>query len=167
MNEDQLFSNEPDSRVVDHTGELAKTLGLSDLAFADLFGANWRAAPGPQWHDYDSDPSGGEGIPATPWMLAGDPPHLMVRVFHHGVFLAVPEGDWSGGSHGLIYRPGEERYLSKREFEHATAHVAQMLCIRREEFRYCRYCREHTPPELRRQDDVCMGCATAWRGLVY
>jgi len=44
--------------------------------------------------------------------------------------------------------------------------VGELLKRRRSGFRYCRYCRQVTPPELR-DGDSCMGCASRWEGVVY
>ena len=101
------------------------------------------------WHDYDSDPSGGCGLPVTPWMIAGEPPQLMIRVFDHGVFVAEPEGQWQG-TRGLEYHPGMQRYLARDEFAaRGQETVAEMLKRRLRTLRYCRFCRHPTPPELR------------------
>ncbi|GAA2147107.1 hypothetical protein GCM10009844_24000 [Nocardioides koreensis] len=157
-----------DEMAQDRTGELAEILGMPARDFAELFGAGWTENDGPVWHDYDSDPSGGGGLPVTPWMIAGDPPQLMIRVFHHGVFLAQPEGEWRHGSHGLEYRPGLQRYLPSDEFgTRGPEMIGELLRRRRRTFRYCRFCRGLTPPELRIDKDVCMGCGTEWYGVVY
>lgn len=150
------------------TAELAERLEMPLLEFAELFGAGWVENEGPVRHDYDSDPSGGDGMPVTPWMIAGEPPQLMIRVFHHGVFVAEPEGQWRHGSHGLEYHPGMQRYLARDDFAtRGQETVAEMLKRRQRTFRYCRFCRHPTPPELRFEKEVCMGCATEWYGVVY
>lgn len=151
----------------DLSEDLARTLGMEVLDFIELFGAGWIENAGPVWHDFDSDPSGGEGYEVTPWMIAGEPPQLMIRVFDHGVFIAEPEGEWRG-SHDLTYRPGMQRYLGREEFStRAVAATAEMLRRRRRTFRYCRHCRSLTPPELRADKDLCMGCESSWFGVVY
>ena len=45
--------------------------------------------------------------------------------------------------------------------------IAEALRRRRAQFRYCRYCRRLTPPEERLESDVCYGCGSDWRGVVY
>ncbi|MBM9459497.1 hypothetical protein JK386_06250 [Nocardioides sp. zg-536] len=149
----------------DLTGELAAIIGLEIEEFAELFGAGWRVEePGP-WHDYDADPSGGEGCPATPWHVAGDPAQLMIRVFAHGVFLASPHG--RSIDHRVAYRPERQQYVAAYELEQAREVVKRLHTSRRRTFRYCRYCRVHTAPEGRFDHDVCYGCATTWFGIIY
>lgn len=152
----------------DHTAELAGVLGLPASTFARTFGAQWHAAPGPTPHDFDSDPSGGLEAEVTPWFLGGSPPQLMARVFDHGIFLATPEGSWAGGTHTLVYRPAEQRYLAADELDTPTVEqlVRDLLRRRRSTFRYCRYCRRPTPPELR-VEDCCIECAGVWEGVVF
>lgn len=152
----------------DRTHELADTLGMSALEFAELFGAGWAENEAEPWHDFDGDPSGGGGMPATPWMIAGTPPQLMIRVFHHGVFLAEPAGEWRQGTHGLEYQPRRQQYLARQELDsRGRASVDELLRHRRRSFSHCRFCRERTSPELRVEKDVCMGCAAVWLGVVY
>lgn len=143
----------------DDTERLATRLGLPPLEFADVFGAHWHENPGPVHHDYDSDPSGGEGWPVTPWHVSGEPPQLMCRVFEGRLFLARPEGVWSGGTHGLVHQPRDEVHLHVEQLDEARVVVRRLLAARRRSFRYCRYCRRPTPPELRLAEDVCMGCS--------
>ena len=152
----------------DRTADLAAVLGVSPTTFARVFGAGWRVAPGPPPHDFDSDPSGGLEAQATPWHLGGAPAQLMVRVFGHGVFLAMPDGSFAGGTHDLRYWPLDQRYIAREEIETAETETAvrDLLRRRRASFRYCRYCRRPTPPELL-TGDSCMGCAFAWDGVVY
>lgn len=82
--------------------------------------------------------------------------------------LAVPAGSWAGGTHDLVYQPAHQSYVS--QFEVETPEVEQLvrslLRRRRSGFRYCCYCRSPTPPELR-VGDSCMGCASAWEGVVF
>ena len=152
----------------DRGDELAETLGVPVLEFAELFGADWIENEGPVSHDYDSDPSGGEGWDVTPWMISGAPPQLMIRVFAHGVFLAVPAAAWRDIGHGLEYRAGRPQYLSVADLStDGPSLVAKLLRRRRSSFRYCCFCRRSTPPETRFADDVCMACATGWYGVVY
>lgn len=152
----------------DHTADLAAVLGLSAAEFARTFGADWRGSPGPTPHDFDADPSGALGADVTPWHVGGDPAQLMMRVFAHGVFLALPEGTWAGGTHDLRYWPGRQQYIPRDEIATAETETAvrDLLRRRRSTFRYCRYCRQPTPPELQ-TGDSCMGCASAWENVVY
>lgn len=152
------------------TDELASALGWEPKAFADVFGGAWRLAEStPVFHDYDADPSGGGGLPRGSWHVLGSTPQLMLRVSPwNGVFLARPEGFWAHGTFGLEYRAVDENYLSHDRLEtEAAGVVRRLVAARRRTFRYCRYCVEQVPPELRAEADVCMGCASAWLGVVY
>ena len=152
--------------VHDETADLARKLGMPVDAFAEIFGAEWRLNDAEPDHDFDADPSGGMGMDVTPWMLAGDPPQLMIRVFDHGVFVAAPEGRWSG--HRLEYQPATQEYVRLDHLvDRGPDVVAGMLRSRRRQFSYCRYCRQHTPVELRDFKDVCMACASRWHGVVH
>jgi hypothetical protein len=151
----------------DATEQLAARLGLEVMAFVDVFGAEWRLEQAEPWHDYDADPSGGLGFPATPWHVAGTPPQVMARVFDHGVFVARPHGVWEGGAHTLVYRPDRQGYAAVHDLDAARDLVRAAVTSRRRSFTYCRYCRVSTPPELRLGPDTCMGCASRWEGVVY
>ncbi|WP_435771420.1 hypothetical protein [Nocardioides sp. SYSU DS0651] len=153
--------------MIDESEHLADVLGISTAEFVELFGAMWRRSPTEPWHDYDSDPSGGEDCLTTPWHIAGDPVQLMLRVFHHGVFIGLPTAV-RRGVHELDYHAREQQYLRVDELEQlAPAVVKRVLTARRRSFRYCRYCREATAPEHRFSDDTCQGCASTWHGVVY
>lgn len=151
----------------DVTVDLAARLGIPVDAFIDVFGAGWRLEPAAPWHDYDADPSGGFGIEPTPWHLGGSPVQVMIRVFHHGVFVARPDGVWEGGTHGLVYRPDRQRYASAADIDLARELVGDAVRSRRRSFTYCRYCWVATPPELRVSVDTCMACASRWEGAVF
>lgn len=151
----------------DHTVELAEQLGIDLDRFLEIFGADWRESPEPPSHDYDADPTGGEGFPVTPWHIAGEPPQLMIRVFDHGVFPSRPQGFWAGGTHDLRYQPSDHIYVARHEIDREGLDtVRRLLRSRRSAFRYCAHCRGITTPEAR-LDDLCFGCASAWRGVVY
>ena len=157
-----------DHQPSETTDALAAVLGIEVGAFADVFGAGWLEESGPVAHDFDADPSGGGGYPVTPWHIAGNPPQLMLRVFPHGVFVARPEGVWRHGTHGLGYEPSQQEYVAGQEvLTRGPDVVRRLLSARRRTFRYCRYCYDRVPPERRIDDDLCMGCATAWHGVVY
>ncbi|KQZ67134.1 hypothetical protein [Nocardioides sp. Root151] len=152
----------------DSIEELAPTVGLTQLQFAELFGADWSQSSGPMSHDFDSDPSGGYDAEVTPWHISGEPPLLMIRVFHHGVFLAVPHGSWSSVSR-LEYQPSHQVYLPRADFAtgRAEAVVYTQRLRRKRAIRYCTFCHRPTPPELRFGDDVCMGCASRWYAVIH
>lgn len=148
-----------DGPVESASAELAEIQGVEVEEFQEMFGGRWVLNLGPIWHDYDADPSGGEGYPVTPWHIQGDPPQLMIRVFQHGVFLARPEGTWMQGMHILEYSARDEAYLARHEMspDRAAALVGPILRRRRRTFRWCPICRGHTPPELS-MNETCMRC---------
>lgn len=156
-----------DDRDDDRTADLAVVLGMSAPSFARALGSAWRVAPGSVPHDFDADTSGGldEG---PPWHLGGDPVQLMSRVFPHGLFIALPRPSWSAGTHGLTYWPDRQTYIAREAIQSPETEtlVRDLLRRRRSAFRYCRYCRSPTPPELL-VEDSCMGCASTWEGIVY
>lgn len=158
----------------DAIDDLAARLGWEPRDLADVIGAGWRLSGHAPAHDFDADPSGGldpdDLVPldVTPWHVAGDPPQLMVRVFAHGVFLARPEGVWTGGTHGLEHQPGLPVYVPVDELADRGAEVVrEIVAARRRSFRWCRYCRRPQAPETRMEPDVCHGCASAWHGVVF
>lgn len=149
------------------TSQLADTLAMPVTRFIEIFGAPWVENWATPWHDFDSDPSGGLGGEVTPWHIAGDPPQLMVRVFHHGVFIAAPHGVWSGVAE-LEYQPRDQVYVGADDLPtRGTEVVKSLLTSRRRSFRYCRYCLRSTPPEERVADDTCNGCASRHEGIVF
>lgn len=152
--------------IDDHTRDLAETLGVAYEDFIEVFGIGWRVSDTEPMHDFDADPSGGEGYPVTPWMIAGAPPQLMIRVFRGHVFVARPEGTWPG--HALVFHPADQVDVdTHRGLEPAAALVREMLAKRRRTFQYCRYCWRHTAPENRVSPGCCHGCGTAVHGIVY
>ncbi len=151
----------------DRTRELALRMGMSALELAELFGVGWVENVVPVDHAVETDPYDGADFPLTPWMIAGEPPQLMMRVLDHGVFLAEPRGRWLG-VHPLEYEPSRRQFVSYHELATQGRTVAsELVRRRRRRFRYCRFCRRSTPPELRDFPDTCMGCAEAWLGLVH
>lgn len=152
--------------VPDCTEELASVLGIPISDFARIFGVDWSESPEAPLHDYDADPSGGIEGPVTPWHLAGEPVQLMIRVFPHGVFLAIPDSDWARET-GDRYCPTHQQHVPVHEIDtHATAVlVADLLWRRRSTFRYCDYCRVAKAPEQRYDDRACcLMCAARWEG---
>jgi hypothetical protein len=137
---------------------LAERLDLPLEEWLELFGLGWVEQDDEPWHDYDADPSGGLGFPATPWHTKGDPMQLMVQVFPHGVFIARPEGSW-GGDHRLTFHASvDQEYVARDELhEKAPELIARLLTARRRRFRWCPGCWRHTPPE-RMTSPTCMGC---------
>jgi hypothetical protein len=154
-----------DDRREDNTEDLAATLGMTPEAFAEVFGARWRKVDGPVMHDFDLDPDGDWPGEATTWMIAGEPPLLMLWVFGHGVFIARPVGRWDRNE--LVYDPTDRVYVpSFRVGDDAPDIIQRLITARRRTLRWCRYCRTPFGPE-RMLGDVCMGCGTAWLGIVY
>jgi hypothetical protein len=160
--DEELFESQLES-------ELADRLGMDVHEFVEIFGAGWRY-PGPA--------AGGDGrawssamwLPlSADWFVTGGPPQLMLRVRDTAFELAIPEGLWAGGTHGLEYGPSDRRTVWLDEWDRAETSelVDHMLRRRRRRFRYCRYCRALTPPELQTDPDVCMGCAQTWQGVVF
>ena len=150
------------------TRALAKQIGLPVEEFVDVFGAGWQPLPNAEI-DFDADPFG-EGHIFGPWYIAGDPFQLMLRVRPEieAVELARPKGSWAG--HRLVWRPDTDSELVPLTGpwqETAGQVVKTLLRRRRTSFRYCRYCRELTPPEHRLDADLCQGCATIWHGVIY
>ena len=148
--------------------ELATAFSLDVREFVELFGAGWRESSEPP-HGHDADPAGGMPSLFRPWYMAGNPPQIMLRPHDQAFDLAVPDGRWTQGTHGLAYEPGSTRTVSFSEWDRSqtVAMIAGLLKKRRSTFRYCRYCRNLTPPELRTERDVCMGCAGVWQGVVF
>jgi hypothetical protein len=149
------------------TETLAHVLGLPVDEFVEVFGAGWKSAP-EQGHDFDADPSG-IGNLFGPWFVAGDPFQLMLRPMDGGAELAVPVGRWAG-AHTLMWQAENRRFVpgfGDALLATALPVVTDVLRRRRGTFRYCRYCRRLTPPEERLEPDVCYGCGTAWRGVIY
>lgn len=153
------------SEVHDHTTDLAAVLGLRWEEFVDLFGGGWRVNGAPIAHDVDSDPSGGWDAPTTPWVIAGSPPQLMLRVFYWGVFAAVPRG--RGGIGECIYEPGD-MVRFHQPFDLGTAtEVRRLVTRRRRAIRSCALCWSYVGPEDRFDDRLCHSCASARYGVVY
>jgi hypothetical protein len=148
--------------------ELAARVMLATDEFIELFGTGWRRSA-PHDYDYDADPSGGLSGPSEPWYVAGEPPQLMLRPHSDALDLAIPHGRWTRGTHGLAYEPDSQRTIWLRDWNSTVVSdvVAYLLKRRRRTFRYCRYCKRQTPPELRAEIDVCMGCAGSVLGVVY
>lgn len=143
----------------DETEALAATLMMEPGEFARLFGAEWRPVP-LFWVGGDVD------VLAGPWWVGGDPPQLMLRAEDRGVSVAKPVGFWSG--HELGYRPVDPQFVGLADLRapETAALLRRLVLSRRRGFRWCRYCRRPTPPELR-VDEVCMGCASTWDGIVF
>jgi hypothetical protein len=148
--------------------ELAARVMLATDEFIELFGTGWRRSA-PHDYDYDADPSGGLSGLSEPWYVAGEPPQLMLRPHSDALDLAIPHGRWTRGTHGLAYEPDSQRTIWLRDWNSTVVSdvVAYLLKRRRRTFRYCRYCKRQTPPELRAEIDVCMGCAGSVLGVVY
>ncbi|HKG49574.1 MAG TPA: hypothetical protein VKB14_03990 [Actinomycetales bacterium] len=149
--------------------ELAAWFGVDLQQFIEVFGCGWRALDD-EPHDWDADPTGGEEALFGPWYLSGEPPQLMFRRLDDDAYeLAPPKGVWAGGTHGLTYRAVDRRSLPRRDF--ARAHpdrvIKDILRRRRSQFRYCRYCRALTPPELLTGAAECMSCAATYHGVVF
>lgn len=161
----------PDDEVTlfeeDSTEALAREVGVSLEDFVEVFGTDWRLVPD-QGIDFDADPDG-VGNLYGPWYVAGEPYQLMLRPGGDGVELGIPAGQWAGAhtlswqSHDRHFVPGTGPSLLVA----AAPIVAHLLKRRRASFRYCRYCRRITPPEERLERDVCYGCGTAVRGIIY
>ncbi|QIX27267.1 hypothetical protein ncot_12150 [Nocardioides sp. JQ2195] len=131
----------------DRSEELADRIGLPIDVWDELFGRGWRLNDSEPWHDYDSDPSGGEGHPVTPWHLKGDPPQLMLRVFHHGIFIARPAGLRRDDGRVEFHESAQE-YVAFEQLAHQGPEIVKwMLTSRRRQFRWCPQCWTHTPPE--------------------
>lgn len=144
------------SPVVDDTQQLADRLGVPLETWLEIFGNGWFESADEPWHDFDSDPNGGGGFPATPWHIKSDPPQLMVRVFNGHLFIARPEGVWSG--HRLTFQPADQCDIPVWELlETGPSAVARLLKARRRRFRWCPVCWQHTPPE-QIMGPECMGC---------
>lgn len=146
---------------VDRTPVLADRLGVPVDVFSDLFGGRWVVAGGPVGHDFDADPSGGEGHPVTPWHVTGRPVQLMIRVFGGHCFLARPEGRWAGGTLDLVWDPRDEVHLGYDDVTRPAivrAVVAELVRSRRRRLRWCGRCREQHGPETM-LGPVCHGCA--------
>jgi hypothetical protein len=160
----QLF---PDPSV---TERLAHAVGLPLTEFVEIFGASWTLA-GESGIDFDADPSGSGNL-FGPWYLAGQPVQLMLRPSGREVELAVPVARSGYGRVGWmhVWHPAAQWTMlpaGPQLLRTAPAVVADFLKRRRASFRYCRYCRVLTPPEDRLESDVCYGCGSAWRDVVY
>lgn len=150
------------------SAKLAAILGLPTDEFVHVLGGTWVESREPPGHDFDADISGGLGLDVTPWHIAGEPPQLMIRVFHHGAFMASPQGSWSAGPGMLTYHPSNETYVGAPELlTRGVDVVKRLLNGRRRSFRYCRYCLNSYPPEERLTADTCYGCATHFEGVIY
>ncbi|GAB2855024.1 hypothetical protein GCM10027026_00810 [Myroides odoratimimus subsp. xuanwuensis] len=149
------------------TERLAQTLAVPVVDFVDAFGAGWLPLPD---EGANSDALPEEwGSAFGPWHVSGEPYQLTLRTLDDGVELGVPVGSW-GGSHGLRWESSDRRTVNGMgpEFVDAARPViAALLKRRRARFRYCRYCRRLTPPEERLEVDVCYGCGSTWRGVIY
>src|SRR3954447_3376278 len=82
---------------------LANQFRLSLLEFIEIFGARWRSLT--DLTPVEDSPSRSLDVPT--WHIAGDPPQLLLRVnARDDTFqLAMPEGTWPSGTHGLVYQP--------------------------------------------------------------
>lgn len=146
---------------------LAGALGMAARDFVEMFGSGW-STDAPILPAVDAEPSGGRNGWFEPWFVSGRPAQLMLRVDDPVAELAIPRGRWVYGTHGLGYEPIERRRVVPRERpDEAESVIREFLKRRRSGFRYCRYCRQITPPELRIASDCCMTCATIHQGVVY
>lgn len=149
-----------ESSESDRSAELAEKVGLAIDAWDELFGRGWRLNEAAPWHDYDSDPSGGEGWSVTPWHVKADPPQLMLRVFRHGVFIARPEGHRHSDGRVDFQASAQEYVAAEHLAEQGPEIVKWMLTSRRRQFRWCPVCWRHTPPE-EWQAGICVPCNDA------
>ncbi len=142
---------------------LAEEAAMAPADFSRWFGAGWRAAPLTGLLPWSPDRT------TTPWCLSGAPVQLMLRAGQGIVEVAIPAGVWEHGTHGLVWLPHEIETVDVRaaDEEVVVAAVTRLLRRRRAGFRYCRYCRDLTPPEQRFEPDVCMACASRWLGVAY
>ncbi len=155
------------TRAVSATETLADMLSLALDDFADAFGAGWQLLP-TQGHNFDADPSGMGNIFGD-WYVAGEPFQITLRPRDSGVELGIPVGQWVG-AHGIFWESKDRRTVhgtGPQVLDAAPLVIAEILKRRRAKFRYCRYCRRLTPPEERLSADVCYGCGTEWRGIIY
>jgi len=149
------------------TENLALTLGLPLADFVDVFGAGWSPLPD-DGSNRDADPEGW-GSADGHWYVSGEPYQLALRAQDGRVELGVPVGRFAG-SHELQWEAHDRATvdgLGPELLEAAPPLVAALLKRRRARFRYCRYCRGLTPPEGRFEADVCYGCASTWRGVIF
>ncbi|WP_299053771.1 hypothetical protein [uncultured Nocardioides sp.] len=154
--------------TADRTPALAERLGVDVDWFLELFGGPWYDAGSPALHDFDGDPSGGDGYPVTPWHVTGRPVQLMVRVFTGHCFLARPEGRWAGGTHDLVWEEHDQVHLTYddlRREEIVRPVVAGLVSSRRRRLRWCERCREQQGPETM-LGALCHGCAQG-TGVVF
>lgn len=140
---------------------LAQRLGMQLDEFVELFGAGWREAE-PFRHQLLSGDDWGE------WYVAADPPQIMLALTADDrVRLARPRGVWQGVAE-LSLQPVDERTVPRglEATDEVRSIVADLLRRRRSTFRYCRYCRDLTPPEYW-EEGACMSCSERWLGVVH
>jgi len=149
--------------------DLAAWFGVGLREFVEVFGCGWRSLAD-QSHDWDAGPTGGDDGPSGPWYLAGEPPQLMFRRLDDDAYeLGYPKGVWAGGTHALTYQAVDRRLLPRFDFARADPDlvIKDLLRRRRSQFRYCKYCRTLTPPELLWDGVECMSCAETHHGVVF
>lgn len=94
---------------------------------------------------------------------------IVVLVTPEAVELRLPTVEWTAGAHG----PADSSRLWKRvlmdELEEVNLRdmLHQAHRAREQQFRKCRYCGRLVPPEHRFSEDVCHGCASEYRGIVF
>lgn len=145
------------------TAALADHVGLTVEEFIELFGLEWVANPNPSTRSGDdlveNDPLG--------WFTQGDPVQIMMRAAHEGLELARPHGRWET-SYQLAIVPDDVVRVGLVDgwTDRAEHHVSAILRRRRSTFRYCRYCRNITPPEQRDGRDYCYPCSETIRSVI-
>lgn len=132
---------------------LAKRLGLTVEQLRGRLGYGWTQA------HIDPDRE------LEDWLVAGDPPQLLLG-FPDGIpHLALPAGTWTGVAK-LTYHPDRLTMVDPLDTQGMAQVRAELLHRRRSAFRYCAYCMRQAAPE-NRVDDICMPCATAVDGVVF
>jgi hypothetical protein len=161
-----MDSETGDPRVPSSTRVLAEKLALPLREFVTTFGAGWQMLPS-HGIDFDADPTGSGDI-FGPWYVAGNPYQLALRPHDNGVEVGLPLAEWSAPG-SLRWQVHDRQHVAGGPDYAAAAGtaIAAMLAKRRRAFRYCRYCRNSTPPEGLLNPDTCYGCGTDWLGIVY
>ena len=162
-------SSPPTGRLPSPDEMFAQHLGVTFEEFIEVFGLGWQEVAVPP--HFLLDPMDFDGLVDDDhgtWHITGEPPQLMMRVAGRGIEVAVPRGEWRSPN-ALVLVPVNIAALADTcVLDASTPHVLnELLRKRRSTFRYCRYCRSLTPPEMREARNVCYPCAEMLHPRVY
>jgi len=136
---------------------IAAQVGMPLVEFWHLAGRDWQRVDVPLG-EVERE------VEDVGWYATGDPVQAMIGLLHGSsdVLVSRPEGRWR---YGLVYVPASPVVVE--DLTELRTAIDAVCTARRRTFRWCRYCRQPTPPEYRHEGDICMGCAESVLGVVH